>query len=391
MSYKTVSDEIQAGLPPQGAVGGSTASRLNGSRVPSTPERPRSIARYWLIIIVLIEFVLLLGTVELVASFFLPAGHHYRDPQMLLDPDANRVYHHRPNQQAFTIDKPFITNSLGLRDEREIPAEKGDEFRIFALGDSITVGLGVAAEDTYARQLETLLRDPARPLRVVNGGVTGYAVWQEVEVLKEKGRAVLPDVVTLAFYWNDLYPKPDPVVPLATGKSGGVQDPVQRNPYLRMLKRSRGLLFIRERWASLANSQWPTFDWAHREMIYTGGSSPYLEQAFADVRQSLAEFATLRRDGFVPVLLILPLPMQVQQPDQPLTHMQQRIEAMAREVGIKTLDLLPALRRAYAEQPDVYIPWDYEHFTPRGHRVVAEALRQFLLEQHMVPVREGTT
>lgn len=380
--YKDCPTDIQA----SGGTMDPKAPSGNGSVAgPTQRERGRRVAAYWLVVIVLVELILLFGAAEFVASFFLPPGHHYRNPQMLLEPDARRVYVHRPNQQAFTIDKPFVTNSLGFRDEREVPAHKDGEFRILALGDSVTVGLGVASEETYARQLEAQLSRSGHPVRVVNGGVTCYATWQEVELLKEKGPAVRPDVVTLAFYWNDLYPKPDPVVPLATGKSGGTSDPVQGNQYLRVLKRSRALLFLRERWASFANSQWPTFDWAHREMIFKGESSPYLEQAFGDVQKSLLDFAALRRDGFVPVLLILPLPMQVQQPDSPATSMQQRIEGMAKEAGIQTLDLLPALRAAYAKQPDLYIPWDYEHFTPRGHQVIAEALQRYLVEQKLLP------
>lgn len=348
-----------------------------------SPAR-RRLSRYWLGVIWLLEVAFLFGAAELVASFYLPPGHHYRDPQMLMEPDARRIYYHQPNQRAFTIDKPFITNALGFRDEREVPADKGGEFRILTLGDSITVGLGVTAEDTYARQLESMLGHQALgPIRVLNGAVTCYGTWQEVDVLKETSRLVQPDLVILAFYWNDLYPKPDVIVPIADAKSITQDDAAHRS--LRIFKRSRALLFLRERWAALSNRLWPSFDWTHRAMIAEGRTSPYLEQAYRDVEHSLTEFAALRGEGFEPLLVILPIPSQVQQPDEPATPMQRRIEAMARRAGVRTLDVLPALRQAYAEQPDLYIPWDYEHFTPRGHRVVAEALRRYLLDERLVP------
>jgi len=346
------------------------------------PSRVRRLPKYWIGIVVVIELLVLFAAAEFMASFLLPPAQHYINPQMLMEPDARRIYFHRPNQRAFTIDKPFNTNSLGFRDGREVPVEKGGEFRILALGDSLTVGLGVGEEDAYPRQLESLLHGTARPIRVVNGAVTCYATWQEVEVLKEKGALVHPDIVLLAFYWNDLYPKPGTVVPIAQEKSGEQQDATQK--YLRLFKASRTLLFLRERWAALSNQIWPSVDWSHREMIYNGGTSPYLEQAYNDVRRSVEEFASLRREGFLPVLVILPIPMQVQSSDAPSTAMQQRIEAIAKQSGVRTLDLLPAMRQAYAENPDMYIAWDYEHLTPRGHRVVAAALHQYLMGEKLV-------
>src|SRR5438552_18956910 len=94
----------------------------------------------WLCFIIVIEVVVLFIGAEIAASFFLPPGLKFIHPQMLMDPNARRAYFPRPNQKAFTIDQPFVTNSLGLRDEREVPAEKQGEFRVLTLGDSLTVG-----------------------------------------------------------------------------------------------------------------------------------------------------------------------------------------------------------------------------------------------------------
>lgn len=346
--------------------------------------QPRKHPTLWLCLIVVIEVAVLFVGTEIAASFFLPPGLKFIPPQMLMEPDTRRVYFHRPSQKAFTIDKPFVTNSMGFRDEREVPVQKDGEFRILALGDSMTVGLGVSAEDTYVRQLEKRLEPRNAPIRVINGGVGCYGTWQEVDVLKEKGSQVKPDVVTLAFYWNDLYTRPAKVVPLPIDQSGEQQDASLK--YLRVFKRSRVLLFLRERWASFSNTRWPTFDWTHRDMIFKGLTSPYLEQAYSDVGTSIEEFKSLQEGkNFVPVLVIFPMPLQVQQPDSPPTHMQQRIGAIAKKAGLRTLDLLPAMRQAYAEMPDMYIPWDHEHLSPRGHKVVAEALEQYLVAEHLVP------
>ena len=58
--------------------------------------------------------------------------------------------------------------------------------------------------------------------------------------------------------------------------------------------------------------------------------------------------------------------------------------AMAARAGLRTIDLLPALRQAYVTNPDLYIPWDNEHFTPTGHLVVAETLRRYLSQEQLL-------
>jgi len=347
-----------------------------------SPLRPTRHPTLWYGLLLVLELAVVFAAAEWAASWYLPTGHHYRHPQPIMEPDARRIYSYRANQQAYTIDHPFITNSLALREADEIPPDADGDLRIMALGDSMTAGVGVAAEDTYVKQLETRLKAEGIRGRVVNAGVAGYGTWQELDLLNEKRGAVRPDIVTLQLHWNDLYPRPTEIIPIAGDQSGDRQDAVQR--YLRILKRSRVLLFLRERWASFSNTLSPSVDWIHRDMIWRGATNMYVEEAYGDMDRSLREFAALQREGIVPILLIFPMPMQVQDKDAPPVHMQTRLEAMAKRAGLRTVDLLPALRHAYREHSDLYIPWDHEHLTPRGHRVVAEALRQYLVEQHLL-------
>jgi lysophospholipase L1-like esterase len=339
-------------------------------------------ARRWTLALVLVaEFGLLLFVGELIATLFLPPGPRFSQPQKLAEPHSQRIYDAKRNQRAFTLDKPFITNSLGFRDEREVPADKAGEFRVLSLGDSIAEGLGAAVEDTYARRLEALLAARYGRVRVINAAVGSYSTWQEVDLLKEKGLGIQPDVVVIAFFWNDLYVRPIHVVPLARAQSDEDKDPSLR--YIRLLKRSRLFCYLRERLEIVRFRLWPTFDWSHQEMIYEGRTSPYLEQAWTEVRVSLAEFVALAdRNGFVPILVIFPLPGQVHQPRAP-RHMQRRLETIATELGLSTLDLLPTMQKAFVEKPDLFIPWDNVHLSGRGHEVVARALERELVERNV--------
>lgn len=341
----------------------------------------------WLIVLLVIELTVLLAVGEWVSSYFLPPGHHYRHPQPIMDPHPTRMFHYRVHQQAFTIDKPFVTNALGFRDEREVPAPSSEGLRILAIGDSMTAGIGVATEQTYVRQLEGLLQPQTGPVRVMNAGVGGYGTWQELDLLNETRDVVKPHVVTLQVYWNDLYTKPASVTPIAGERNGESEDAVHE--YSRVFKRSRLLLFLRERWASLSNRLSPSVDWTHREQIYNGVDTPYVAKAYSEMEGHLQEFATLHTGGVVPIVVILPMPMQVQLPTSPPLHMQERIKAMAGRAGLRTIDLLLALRQAYAANPDLYIPWDNEHFTPAGHQVVAETLQRYLRQEQLLTSRKA--
>ena len=360
---------------------------MNQVRVSSQiTSRSRTNRARMLGVILLLEVIGVFIVSEVIARWWLPSGHHFIHPQMLMQPSSRRIYDHIINQHAFTIDKPFVTNSLGFRDDREVPAEKDGEFRILSLGDSMAVGLGVSGEQTYASQLERLLGHRLSKVRVINAAVGSYSTWQEVDLLKEKGVQVRPDIVILAFCWNDIYIKRLPVVPLPVNLSGEQQDATLK--YLRLLKRSVLLLFLRERMQILLFKNSPSFDWTHQQMIHEGQSSPYVEQAYTEVDTSLEEFGSLaRKHGFVPILIILPIPAQVPHLAAP-RHMQARIGAMAAKAGLRTLDVLPVLQHAYATKSDLFIPWDNVHFSPKGHEVMAEALEEYLLKEDLVPIQK---
>src|SRR5438093_6199712 len=302
---------------------------------------------------------------------------------MQMAPSTPRIYDHQPNQHAFTVDKPFVTNSLGFRDDREIPAIKGDEVRILSIGDSVAVGLGVRAEDTYASRLERRLRQRELRLRVIIGAASGYGTWEEIDLLKERGVTVQPDIVLLEFFWNDLYVKPANVEPCARVFS--TEPPLWY--YVRWMKRSRVLSFLRERLELLWFRVSPSFDFAHQETIYAGRTSPYLEQAYAEVAANLEEFQALAdAHGFRPILVLFPMPSQVRRgPDAP-SHLQRRMQSIAARIGLPVVDLLTPMQRANAETHDLYLPWDNTHLSPTGHALVADVLDDYL-EAHRAAVR----
>jgi GDSL-like Lipase/Acylhydrolase family len=97
------------------------------------------------------------------------------------------------------------TNSSGFRDAREFVRDKGDAYRIFALGDSYTFGWGVEQGQIYlnilAKRLETEL---GRKIEIFNLGVWGYGTIQEIRVF-QMFKDYEPDLVILEFYGRNAY------------------------------------------------------------------------------------------------------------------------------------------------------------------------------------------
>ncbi len=113
----------------------------------------------------------------------------------------------------------YAHNSKGLRDD-EYPYQKpANTYRILVLGDSFTYGFGVEQTETMAEVLERLLKEQG-DFEVVNMGVAGYGVGQEMLYYEMEGYKYQPDLVILFFFENDIsdsmggcawsiYPKPD--------------------------------------------------------------------------------------------------------------------------------------------------------------------------------------
>ncbi len=97
----------------------------------------------------------------------------------------------------------YRINGHGFRDH-EFKPKKDDVFRIMVVGDSLTFGEGVRLEDTYPKVLEGLLQDQGLSVEVLNLGVNGYDVKDEVALLNSRLNLFFPDMVIWGFFINDI-------------------------------------------------------------------------------------------------------------------------------------------------------------------------------------------
>ena len=100
---------------------------------------------------------------------------------------------------------PALFNRLGFSDLERPFAKPPGVRRVVVLGDSYAAGLQVPLEATFPRRLEELLNASGpTPWEVVSLAVTGYGTAQERIALELHGLAFDPDVVVLQIFTNDV-------------------------------------------------------------------------------------------------------------------------------------------------------------------------------------------
>jgi lysophospholipase L1-like esterase len=111
-------------------------------------------------------------------------------------------YEPKPNSKPKKPDYIVSINSDGLNELVDYPVENQEgTFRIIALGDSFTYGLGVNTQDTWPKQLEARLNNQTSVCKseykfeVINLGVYGYDIKYVVERFRKRGIKYDPSLV----------------------------------------------------------------------------------------------------------------------------------------------------------------------------------------------------
>jgi len=255
----------------------------------------------------LVALLIALAVSELVARAILPAPPNgVRQPQItyLYDPEIRYVM--APSQQGWIDDGFLRINSFGFRGrELTIPKPAGT-FRVAVIGDSVTLGWGVADDETFSAQLEALLqhRFPDQGIEIVNLGVGGYDTRQEVTLLRRYVARLEPDLALVGFYSNDVpdslddnggVPPSGTRIAASNPQSGQVlhMNPTPSSGWNQFVRRSR----IAYTLGSFVNrvakrGEWGTSRFSIELDILEGKQTPELNRAWSIVQGPL-----LRRTG----------------------------------------------------------------------------------------------
>lgn len=116
----------------------------------------------------------------------------------IFEPGQNFIYRKKHNL-------PFHVsiNSLGYRGPEISRKKPSGVIRILCLGDSTTFGDFVDDEETFPYRLQKLFEQKQEPVEVINGGVGGTTIVDQLYFLK-KSMEIDPDIVILTFFQNDI-------------------------------------------------------------------------------------------------------------------------------------------------------------------------------------------
>jgi lysophospholipase L1-like esterase len=276
---------------------------------------------------------------------------------------------------------PVDINSHGLRGP-EIPyAKPPGTFRILNLGDSVAMGWGAREENTYGRQLEQLLNGQGgadRRYEVINAGVPGWNLENELAYLQAEGLKYEPDLILLDLtIANDI-----------KGKSALLADNQQAPiKWLRSNTYFWPFLTIQLRWMEARAQGRERIDVINPPTDPDKYFPPDPEaKQWKEFWNQVSAIDQRAREKDVPVVLIIfPLEFQVIE-ESYSTLPQELLTAKAREAGIPAVDMLPAFRQACLEKPggacqleDRYLFADvWMHPSAYGHTLTAAELKSVL-------------
>jgi lysophospholipase L1-like esterase len=273
---------------------------------------------------------------------------------------------------AVRAEVEYRVNAEGLRGPETTVEKPAGVRRVAVLGDSIAFGYWVGEKDGFPRQLEALLNEArgAGRVEVLNFGVPGYNLDQEIEALRAKALAFSPDVVVVAFCLNDLEG-------IFSYELGLVQDrAARRGSWLGRLREDllgRSLLFS---WVEYRLSE------LEARRSYVKARNPLAGPLYAEaVSQQKAALAgrldvlqsLLAARGIPGMVVVFPV-LGGRFERYPYRELHQVVVEAAEEAGLAAVDLLGCYS-AY-EFRDLRV--DVVHPSPLGHRVAAHAIRDAL-------------
>jgi lysophospholipase L1-like esterase len=313
------------------------------------------------------------------------------------------------------------TNDLGLR--HAWPLNESNSLRILAIGDSFTFGPYVTNEDTWPGWLQSILRQRLNrdDIEVLNAGIGGYTIEDQIAYFRDKGHVLAPDIVILAFYVNDIsdfrpsqrreFRRPAAEI-VQTNNIGPVReflrDYVAVYKLASVIKKQIQIAAAQSRIDNSAGPLGQATQTVNRvnsyDILYYNPNSPEYLPYYEQYEATLREFTT-ELEATDARLVIVAFPEYIQiPPDAYPDSPQQFLRRVTEKIGNPYLDLLPALRTT-GEIEDLYLlAYDIElepdlndpffvyksryvgngHMSRFGYRMAAQAIADFLLNQNLL-------
>lgn len=255
-------------------------------------------------------------------------------------------------------------------------------YRILILGDSYVFGDYVNDDETFPASLERALREvsPGRPVHVVNAGVNGYTITDEIDLALEKGFDLDPDAVVVGFVLNDLA---DMTRAISTRENQRIEarrlSDSPLSPLKSVLRRTAtyNLLFILKARLMGRMRMDPTVQEVPIRHLLEPPYDARTEELFERYGKELSRLEEACRARGARLLLVL-FPFYEQVIGRASADAQERIRGIAEEAGVEVIDLLPDFLAAGAGAPGLFLMPLNHHPSPAGYRVASGSVARLL-------------
>ena len=270
-------------------------------------------------------------------------------------------------------------NSLGFRDYEFDLEKTPDIYRIMVVGDSITFGAGVELEDTYVKETERLLlHSNLRPSQLINAGVSGYHFEHYNLFIKDNVNKFHPDHIIVGFCINDIRPR-DVVrqryivrathrLPLDSMIKHNVKRIIKKSPSFQLFSH---LIFSTKYKRQNYNAMWIT-------QVNMSWQNEILLRKLEDMFKEVSHFT--KEKGIRFSIIIFPEMNQLIDPKK-YSASRDSLLRFLNDLDIDHLDLYDTFGKK-EDFSKYYLKGDSVHFTVEGHRIIAEELKKFLVENY---------
>jgi lysophospholipase L1-like esterase len=294
-----------------------------------------------------------------------------------------------PGQNVYEESHPKLgyhvyINALGYRGPEIRIQKKPGVARIVCIGDSLTYGQFVSEDGIFSAHLQRLFISHEIPVEVINAGVPGTTIVDQLFYLT-RSMVLQPDLVILTFSENDI-------------------DDMGKPPMYQMLERNRelksapilGLLHRTIRDTAVfnfvlhVNNTGKFFSLgrdnaaASIESIHDTNRKDINDSLWKRYEQYLGQFAYKLKSQRIGFIFTLFPHYQRLNGSRDLTDSVRdrlsKVESLASNLGIKTINVLPELMKSGMRQEELYLfPYD-GHPSSSGYKVQADVVFQHIKE-----------
>lgn len=305
----------------------------------------------------LLTVLVLLITIEVVARIILARVYNRSfDSGLLADNKYGNSTGLRENAEGRVWGKAFHTDEYGCR-KNAVPVSKGKKKWLF-IGDSVTEGVGVEDKETFSSLCSAELKDYS----VMNYSLIGYSISDYRNIINSVvAHDSTVELVTVCFCLNDVY---------GPAKSSDLPTMARNNGIGALnafLQEHCGTYKLLKLFMFRNSDRYYRYD----RSFYESGNT-YFTQAMSELQEC---DSVCKSNGIYFNVVMLPYRSQLTGSNAKDRAPQQLVAEYCFSNDIEFFDAAEAFREIKSPQ-DLYLFADEIHFSPTGHK----ALAQYLLE-----------